>query len=145
MYGAGGQSAKGVSQRLLDVTGTALLGKDFEGFARCFHLPHVIETPERKTVLETRHDLRAVFDRVVEDYMRKQITDLVRVCDVAEFRSATRIEATHVTHMMSGSLRVTDPFPTFSVLEWIGAGWRISASQYAVDKNTTVGRALSTM
>ncbi|MEQ6248775.1 hypothetical protein ABMC89_07790 [Sulfitobacter sp. HNIBRBA3233] len=136
------ETAKDVSQRLLEITGTALLSGDFDRFMSCFHLPHCIETSDRKAVLETRDQMRAVFDRVVCDYRRKGVTDLVRVCDVAEFRGSDRIEATHTTHMMAGNYRVQDPFPAFCVIARVDGDWKLSASQYAVDNNTTVGRAL---
>lgn len=138
-----GHTAKEVSEMLLKQTGDALLSNDFALFAQCFHLPHTIETGDNKRVLKTFAEMRAVFDSVVGDYARKRVTDLVRITEVAEFRSDTRIEAAHMTHMMSGDQRVTDPFPCFSVLEFIDDCWRSTASQYAVDTHTTVGRALA--
>lgn len=143
MLAADGYTARQISEHLLEVTGKALLSNDFDAFAPCFHLPHVIETPDKKTILKTRAALQEVFARVAQDYAERNITNLVRICEVAEFRGPFRIEATHVTHMMSGNLRVLDPFPNYSVLEYIDARWQISSSQYAVDKKTTVGRALS--
>ncbi|QUJ75467.1 hypothetical protein KDD17_10830 [Sulfitobacter albidus] len=71
------------------------------------------------------------------------MTTLVRITEVAEFRSDTRIEATHMTHMMAGDLRVNDPFPNFSVLEFISGRWRIASSQYAVDARSHVDRAIN--
>lgn len=127
---------------LLEKTAKAMLSGDFDTFALCFALPHVIETPDKKTILKSRAALREVFDSVVEDYANRRITDLIRICEVAEYRGPFRIEATHITHMMSGHFRVQDPFPSFSVLEYIEDRWQISSSQYAVDKTTTVGRAL---
>ncbi len=138
-----GRTAKDISEMLLELTGGALLSGNFETFAACFHLPHTIETPDHKRVLETRTDLRAVFDSVTDDYRRKRITRLVRICEVATFKSETRVEATHITHMMAEDQRVGDPFPNFSVLEFIDGRWQATATQYAVDKTTTVGRALS--
>lgn len=135
--------AKQISETLLESTGTAMLAGDFETFATAFQLPHFISTNDQKTVLETTADLRETFLRVREDYLRKQITDLVRHCDVAEFRGPDTIEATHTTHLMAGNLRVNDPFPCYSILERRGGVWRIASSQYAVDKTTAVGHALS--
>ena len=137
-----GQTAKQISEMLLELTSIALLSNNFESFSVCFHVPHLIETADNKKVLKTRDDLRSVFERVVEDYQRKGVTDLVRFCEVAEFRGETRVEATHITHMMSRNQRVADPFPAFSVLEFIDGRWQSISSQYAVDKDTTVGRAI---
>ena len=139
----GPDTAKEICEGHLETTGRALLARDFEAFAACFDLPHTIETPDRKTVLKTLAALRSVFDRVCEDYQYRRVTDLMRFIEVAEFRGPNRIEVMYVTHMMSGSHRVVDPFPCYSVVERIGDSWLISASQYAVDESTTVGRALS--
>lgn len=142
MQQVNGQTAKQISEMLLELTGTALLSDNFDLFARCFHLPHAIETGDGKLLIRTRKELESVFNSVVEDYRCKGVTDLVRICEVAEFRGDTRVEATHITHMMSGDVRVMDPFPAFSVLELIDGRWQGVSSQYAVDENTTVGRAI---
>lgn len=143
MLSADGHTAREISEALLEITGKALIGNDFESFERCFHVPHLIETPDEKRVLKTQAALRRVFDCVVEDYRNRNITDLIRITEVAEFRGPFRVEATHCTHMMSRHLRVMDPFPCFSVLEFIDDRWQCTSSQYAVDQKTTVGRALS--
>lgn len=140
-----GQSAKEISEMLLEKTGKALLSNNFDLFSECFALPHKIETPDSKRVLETPAEFKSIFDRVVSDYQNKRVTQLVRITEVAEFRNASRIEAMHITHLMSGNTRVKDPFPCFSVLEFINGQWRATSSQYAVDNQTTVGRALAQM
>ncbi|MEM6305831.1 MAG: hypothetical protein AAF744_14020 [Pseudomonadota bacterium] len=140
-----GQTAEDVSQMLLDLTGEALLSNRFETFAACFHLPHMIETADQKRVLRTRRELQAVFDSVTDDYRRKRITALVRVCDVAEFKSDTCVHATHTTHMMAGQQRIGEPFPNFTVIEHIDGRWQCTSTQYAVDNKTTVGLAMSKM
>lgn len=137
-------SAREISEMLLEETRAALMADHFEAFAECIHLPHFIASSDDKRVLETLQDLRDIFKKVIQDYVSKRITELVRFCDVAEYRSPTRIEATHTTHLMSGNQRIGDPFPVFSVLEFIDGRWKISSSQYAVEKTTAVGFALDT-
>ncbi len=131
-----------IADDILEQTGQAMLRDDFDGFAQYFRLPHVIETPDRKTELKTPDALRSVFDRVVEYYRNYRVTELIRFTEVGRFNGPTRIEYQHVTHMMSGNQRVLDPFPSYSVAELIGKTWLVTSSQYAVDKHTTVGRAL---
>lgn len=135
--------AKEVSEEILEATGTAILCGDYATFKRYFRLPHFIATAETQRTIETEEEFQTLFAAVHEDYLRKQITDLVRICDVAEYRTPFRIEATHTTHMMAGDRRVTDPFPSFSVIEFNDGRWQISSSQYAVDSKTTVGRAIT--
>lgn len=133
-----------ISQAMLEATANAMLANDFDAFLEHFHLPHQIETGDCKRVLHTREEFRVVFDSVVEDYKLRRIDKLVRICEVAEFLSDTQIQATHTSHLMSGNLRVVDPFPCYSILDFIDGRWQISSSQYAVDKHTTVGRAIAT-
>jgi len=45
------------------------------------------------------------------------VTDIVRKCMSADFDGPDTVKAMHVTHLMSGSQRIKDPFPSFSVLE----------------------------
>ena len=134
--------AKDVSQMLLEKTGKALLSGDFETFAQCFALPHTIDTPDRKTTLKTKSALSLMFFRVVADYRHRNITNIIRFCEVAEYKDLTTIEATHISYMMSGSQRVIEPFPGFSVIKYIDGRWQRTDTQYAVDNETTVGRAL---
>ena len=139
----GQEKAREIVEGFLDVTGRALLSGDYDSFLACFQLPHTIETPDQKTVLKTDAAFRRVFDLVVEDYRNRGITDLIRICEVAEFRGPHRIEEMHVSHLMAGNYRVVEPYPSYSVIERFGDSWRITSSQYAVDDRTTVGRALS--
>jgi hypothetical protein len=142
MGGGDRKPAKEISEMLLEITGTALLENDFDRFSNRFYIPHFIATAENKTVLETRQDLRELFNTAVAGYSRQRITNLARFCEVAEYRSDTRIEAMHITHLMSGNQRVAEPFPSFSVLEFIDARWQITSSQYALDKTTMFGNAI---
>jgi hypothetical protein len=142
MGGEGETPAKVISEKLLEITGKALLSGDFPAFAECVHLPHFIASSEDKTVLETTEDLHRIFKLVTLDYAVKRVTDLVRFCEIAEYKSPTRIDAVHITHAMAGNERVVEPFPTFSELKLTDGRWQIASSQYAVDSQTTVGYAL---
>lgn len=142
MTGAAENKARAVTERILDATGKAMLAGDFETFRSYFLLPHFISTLDRKITLETEDEMHATFLKVREDYLRKQVTELIRYCDVAEFRGNDRIEAMHTTHLMSGNRRVVEPYPSFAVMKRVSGVWRVSSSQYALEKTTSVGRAL---
>lgn len=139
----GGKTAKEISQELLEATADAMLANDLDAFLKHFRLPHTIETGDSKKTLHTREEFRVVFDSVVEDYKLRRIDKLVRICDVAEFLSDIQIQATHTSHLMSGNLRVVDPFPCYSILDFVDGRWQVTSSQYAVDKHTSVGRAIA--
>jgi hypothetical protein len=83
-----------------------------------------------------------MFFKMVADYRDRNITDIIRFCEVAEYKDLTTIDATHISHVMSGRQRVIEPFPGFSVIKYIDGRWQLTDTQYAVDNETTVGRAL---
>lgn len=144
MDGDGLRPAREISEMLLELTADSLLSGDFDAFACHFDLPHLISTTEGKTVVQTREEMRVMFERVAAEYARLQINNLIRICEVAEYRSPTHIEATHTSHMMSGDTRVLGPFPSFSILKCIDGQWKVSSSQYAFDKSTSLGEAIFT-
>jgi len=115
---------------------------DFDAFAEVFHLPQTLGTIEGTLHINTRDDLRAVFDRVHQNFVNRGVTHLLRFCEAASFRSETQMEATHVSHFMVGQLRINDPFPTFTTFEWIDNGWKITKTEYALDRSTPEGRAM---
>lgn len=145
MDGSKGPSASDISEMLLEQTAKALLSGDFEAFSLCFALPHTIDTPDRKTTLKTVESLRLMFFRVVHDYRDRNVTALIRFCEVAEFHGPHRVKATHVSHVMSGNQRIIDPFHGYSVIDFIGGRWQLTSTQYAVDNETTVGRVIQTL
>ncbi|MEP5632494.1 MAG: hypothetical protein ABJP79_11495 [Tateyamaria sp.] len=145
MTGALGMEALEVSEMLLERTAQAILNDDFEGFSHCFAIPHKIDTPDRKVTLETRDALRTLFQGVVQDYKNRNVTALIRHCEVAEFRGPQKVEATHVSHVMSGHQRVVDPFHTYSVMQFTDNRWQISATQYTLDRQIPVGATLHAM
>jgi len=137
--------AKEISEEILEVTAQAMLSNDFESFAPWFHLPHYISSTKDKVKLTTREETRVMFDKVVEYYTLYRVTELIRIVEVSEYLTPTRIEATHITHVMSGSQRVVGSYPCYSVLKLTDGRWQLHNSQYAVDEHTTVGYALSSM
>ncbi|WP_184563279.1 hypothetical protein [Sulfitobacter undariae] len=137
------KTAKEISEEILEITGKALLSNDFDSFEPCFRIPHFISSSEDKATINTREEMRAMFGKLVEYYTLNRVTELVRIIEVSEYRTPTRIEATHITHVMSGNQRLGDSFPCYSILEFIDGHWQVINSQYAVDANTTVGYALT--
>ncbi|MEP3441804.1 MAG: hypothetical protein ABJN72_10055 [Sulfitobacter sp.] len=142
MTGEPTKTAREISENLLEITAKAMLACDFDTFSTCFHVPHFISSAEDKTVLETREDLRRIFLAVCQDYEVMRITNLVRILEVAEFQSPTRIQATHIQHLMVGNDRVGPAMPCYSILECFDGHWKVASSQYGVDSNTTVGHVL---
>ncbi|WP_298858028.1 hypothetical protein [uncultured Sulfitobacter sp.] len=136
------EDARAICEQLLKITGDALLAGDFDTFAACFHLPHFMSTTDAKASIETTTALKQLFEKTIDSHRRKRVTDVIRKCDVCNFRSPTHIGSTHTTHLMSGSQRIAEPFPSFSTIELIDGVWKITSSHYALDKTLAIGAAL---
>ena len=88
-------TAKDVSERLLERTGTALMTGNFEKFADCFLLPQEMETFDGRRKVQTRDDLLEVFRGVTTHLRRKNVTEFVRHCIEARFRDDDTIAGTN--------------------------------------------------
>lgn len=131
-----------IIQMMLEDTRQAALSRDFELFARWCDLPHTLTTFEKKRTLTTLHDMKAVFDAQCDNFEALQVTDMVRDCISAAFDGPDRINAMHITHLMSGVRRTLDPYPAFMVLTRREGIWRVSNSDYAVTAGSGFEKAL---
>lgn len=136
-------SAKDISQFLLDRTGYGLLTENFDLFASCFDLPTEIHTYERRQILTTKAQLREVYDRVRTFYLCHNVTHLIRECTEAQFCDDTSLKAFHENRLLSGTRLVKDPYSTLSFLKQIDGYWKIVRSEYAVFDPATLVAALT--
>ena len=134
--------AVAISDALLDSTGVAINTRDFALFAEAFSLPHTVTTFDEKRVIETMEDLELVFNMNCDYFAAKRVTDIVRKCMSADFDGPDTVKAMHITHLMSGNQRVKDPYPGFSVIIRAEGIWRVSKSDYAVDADAGLTKAL---
>lgn len=132
-----------ISDALLEITGEAILARDFSRFAPAFALPHPITTFDTKRTVETRAELEAIFDANCAYFDELQVTDIARKCLSADFDGPDCVKAMHITHLMSGNNRVKDPYPGFSVLTRTDGVWRVSKSDYAVGADAGLTLALN--
>ena len=136
-------SAKDISEDLLKRSGDALFNGDFAGFADCFALPQEMETFDGRRLIASESDLRAVFDGVRGYFRSIGVTLLERRCVAARFASDTRVEATHISRLISGATITQTPYPVFSVIERGEHGWRVTHGKYAIADAPAHTRALS--
>lgn len=137
------ESAKDISQFLLDRTGYGLLTENFDLFAGCFGLPTEIHTYDGRQVLTTKAQLREVYDRVRTFYLCHNVTHLIRECTEAQFCDDTSLKAVHETRLLSGTRSVKDPYAALSFLRRIDGYWKIVRSDYAVSDPITLVAALT--
>lgn len=131
-----------VSEMLLEETRVALLKGDFEAFAVHFLFPQVIDTFEGRHRLNSREELRAVFEAVCGQNRAIGVTDMVRTCIAAAFKDPDTIEATHVARLLAGTRLLQEPHTVLSLLRRVGGTWKIASSQYAMREAAPLRRAL---
>ena len=135
--------ARKISNDLLASTGAAIMAQDFARFAQSFSLPNLVTTFDTKRTVKTEAELEMIFNANCAYFRRSNVTDIVRICTTADFDGPDTVKAMHVTHLMSGSRRVKDPYPAFSVLSRTGGIWRVSKSDYAVGQNSSLTKSLN--
>ncbi len=133
-----------VASGLLEATGAALQSGDFDGFARCFHVPSTLATMDGVRCLSDMDALRDSFRQVRSHYAEQGIARLDRWVAAALFDGPDLIRSCHVTRFVGQG--GTEPKPTVAALgriERIGDGnWRIAGTQYSVHQDSDFGRAL---
>lgn len=134
--------AKAIAEYLLDITGHALMSGDFAAFAEVFDLPQVMTVAGDAIEVETRADLERMFDTMHQHFKGIGVTDLIRLCEAAEFVGPGEINATHVTHLMSRGTRVQDPYPVIATLVHRKSGWKVSSAEYDLDPSGGQARAI---
>ncbi|QFT59139.1 hypothetical protein FIU94_09910 [Sulfitobacter sp. THAF37] len=127
------ENAIDVSEYLLQRSGPALMRGDFDTFASCFILPQNIETFEGRCFVNDRETLHKIFCAVRENYRQRGVTQVVRHCLEAEFKSKNRVEALHEARVYRGDELLQPPYQTFSWLERRdGEDWKVAYSLYAI-------------
>lgn len=133
---------RAVSEHLLRVTAHALMTKDFDTFAACFRLPQKMTTAGTQVVVKCIDDFRTCFDQFCALLDESGVTELYRECIAAEFKGRDRVEATHISYVRRDGVNIVTPYPVFSVLEREGNRWVITSSDYMLDDDQPLARAI---
>lgn len=137
-------AARAIAEDLLERTGAALLRRDADAFVAAFAVPHRLSTYDRSRILQDEDALRRVFHRMCDEFAAMGVTDITRECLSARFRDPDTIAQTYISHVMSGTRRLREPYPCFSVLVRQGGTWKVQSSDYALPATSGQARALMT-
>jgi hypothetical protein len=138
-------AAEEIADLLLFETGKALMSGDFDRFAACFGLPHVIETASNRTVIHEMEGLRATFDELRHYFRETQVVDVVRTVVEARFIDSDTVGSTHVASMVhADGVSRRKPYPVYSVIRRHDPlDWKIMSSLYVILDSDTHNDALS--
>jgi hypothetical protein len=138
-------AAEEIADLLLFETGIALLAGNFTRFSACFGLPHVIETADKRTVIQDLTGLRATFDELRRYYRETQVVDVVRTIVEARFIDSDTVGSTHVASLVhADGVTRRKPYPVYSVIRrHEPLDWKIMSSLYVILDSDTHNDALS--
>jgi hypothetical protein len=142
MTAQGDPKAIEIYQGLLDDISASYDSGDFAAFTTYISVPHSATTFEKSYEIETLDDLRSIFNTVLDHWKAMGITNHIRFCVSAEFKSDTEIVGTHVSHVIRGSEKVLEPFPVLSRLVFDGSQWRFRSTENAADDDNLIGMVL---
>jgi len=128
-------TAREVSEYLLHKTACGLMQRDFESFCEAFVLPQIFTTQEARIVLNNIDEMRTAFHHMCDINQQLGVTELKRVCEVAEFDGPDRVTATHISHIIAEGKALVPPYPVYSKLIRKKGIWRIETADYAIDAN----------
>lgn len=131
-----------IYQDLLDRISKSYLDNDFDTYALMLRVPHDVGSFNTGLRLETRQDLRLLFDNMRARFVQQGITDYLRTCLAAGFNSPTEILGAHETRLMNRTQVVEQPFPSKSILRLENGRWWVVASDNAIDPKSSIGRVL---
>lgn len=134
--------ARTIAEDILFRTGEAVMSGDTASFVACFALPHIFETAQGSTRVETADHLVQMFETVRHGHALRGVTDLARHIVQATFHDDKTIHSTHESRLLRGTTLLEDPFPVFSVIRAFGPRWLISSSTYGARHDSHVGRTL---
>ena len=135
--------ADSIAEELLQLTGAALLSRDFHTFKSHFALPLRLETVEGHRFLTTDAEFFEVFEAVLTHLDETEVSDFVRTVIFADFVSEDIISSVHVCSEIhaDGELR-RSAYPVHSTLVLTGSDWKIVSCLYVILDNTNHNRAL---
>lgn len=130
-------------ETLLLGVGQDILDGDFDTFSGIFHLPQAVDTLSGSACIETRDDLRAVFERVRAYHRDRGVTRITRRCVAAARRDADTIAATVECTLVARTRRLLGPFSLLTLLRRFDGNWKIVSVQYIIPRAPDLNRAIS--
>lgn len=106
-------------------------------------IPCTLETMERKIIVESNEEMRAICVAFIQRLKTQQLTHLARRCLEADFVDDDTLTATYESRYVSEGARLAEgPYFGFVLLRRRETGWKISSMQFAAAADTTVNATL---
>lgn len=120
-----------ISDYVLELTRRGYVERDFELFCSRFLLPHPIGTFQGERLLETRDDIKAIYDAMCVEHDTLGAIDLQRKTISARFLGDDRVLHTFETRLVLRGYSLSDEVVAHGTLHRVDDRWMIAASSYA--------------
>lgn len=122
-------------QTCLDDIAAAVMAGDFTAYRSRVAIPFHLVTHSESLSLTTEEDLRQGFDSFCALLRSQRVTDYIRLVDSAQMLDADLISGRFITHVIAGSMRLMDPFPSQITLRRVAGRWRAASITNALFKS----------
>lgn len=119
--------ASAILQTYLDEIAQAVMTGDFATYRAGVVLPFHLVTHTENLTLTSDDDLRAGFDTFCLMLKAQRVTDFIRFVESAQAIDPHLITGRYVSHVISGGMRVLDPFQSQITLRLVDDRWRAAS------------------
>lgn len=120
-------TAGAILQSYLDDIAAAVMVGDFAAYRAGVQLPFHLVTPSVNVSIDTEDALRDGFDQFRSMLQTQRVTDYIRLVDSAQALDPDLITGRYITHLISGGMRVLDPFQSQITLRHTEGRWQAAS------------------
>ncbi|MDO8885276.1 hypothetical protein [Pseudotabrizicola sp.] len=119
--------AAAILQTYLDEIAAAVMAGDFVAYRVGVVLPFHLVTHTANMTISTEDDLRVGFETFCGMLKSQRVTDYIRLVESAQDIDSSLITGRYVSHLISGGMRVIDPFHSQITLRHDEGRWRAAS------------------
>ncbi|MFN4154989.1 MAG: hypothetical protein ACK4HF_10060 [Paracoccaceae bacterium] len=124
-----------ILQTYLDEISVAVLAGDFAAYRAGMVVPFHLVTHAESISLDTDEALREGFESFCAMLKSQRVTDYIRLVEGAQTLDPDLISGRYITHVISGGMRVFDPFSSQITLCREDGHWRAASITNAIAKS----------
>lgn len=116
-----------ILQTYLDEIAKAVMAGDFASYQAGVALPFHLVTHSANLTITTEAALREGFETFRAMLQTRRVTDYIRLVESSQFLDPELMTGRYVTHLISGGMRVLDPFLSQITLRLVEGRWRAAS------------------
>ena len=115
--------ANAILQTYLDEIAAAVMVGDFAAYKAGVVLPFHLVTHSANLTITTDDKLREGFEAFRAMLQAQRVTDYIRLVESSQLLDPELMTGRYVTHLISGGMRVLDPFHSQITLRFVEGRW----------------------